>query len=122
MYIDMYDNYDIDNVDIEQEMYLNDLLEDYEDENEENEILANINNDYELNEKFLLAQQKLPLNERMEISFINKTTRVIFDGIVMGQSTTDKEKFVFSVSERKTNKGEETKKIKIFNINNIEKY
>ncbi len=122
MYIDMYDNYDIDNVDIEQEMYLNDLLEDYEDENEENEILANINNDYELNEKFLLAQQKLPLNERMEISFINKNTRVIFDGIVMGQSTTDKEKFVFSVSERKTNKGEETKKIKIFNINNIEKY
>lgn len=115
--------YDEDNIDLEEQMYLQDiqdeLNEQYEDdeEDETEEIPVYI---YKLNKSFLLDQCKQKEVDRKTIKFINKNTKVVFEGIVLGHSSSDDNKFVFSVGEI-INKEKQQTKTRIFSIKDIEK-
>lgn len=114
--------YDEDNIDLEEQMYLQDiqdeLNEQYDDDIDETEEIPVYS--YKLNKSFLLDQCKQKEFERKSIKFINKNTNAIFEGIVLGHSSTDDNKFVFNVCEI-INKEKQQAKTRIFSIKDIEK-
>lgn len=118
--------YDEDNVDLEEQLYLQEVqeelyaeeaaLEDEEDEEEEIDPL-----DYTLTKSFLESQIKRLEPDRTILKIVHKKTGKIFEGYVLGQSSTDNNKFVFLMSEV-TEDGVGEQKTKIFNFADIRKY
>lgn len=117
--------YDEDNVDLEEQLYLQEVQEELdaeeaalEDEEDEEEIDPL---DYTLTKSFLESQIKRLEPDRTILKIVHNKTGKIFEGYVLGQSSTDNNKFVFLMSEV-TEDGVGEKKTKIFNFADIRKY
>ena len=121
----MYNMYDEDSVDLEEQLYLQEVQEELdaeeaalEDEEDEEEIDPL---DYTLAKSFLESQIKRLEPDRTILKIVHNKTRKIFEGYVLGQSSTGNNKFVFLMSEV-TEDGVGEKKTKIFNFADIRKY
>lgn len=119
----MYNMYDEDNIDLEEQMYLQDVQDELENEGDDNEIIDDLEDPdyYELTKHFLETELKLKEPDRRTIRILHKKTEKIFEGYVIGQSTTDKNKFVFSVYEIVDKNIVGERKTKIFNFSDIKK-
>lgn len=97
----MYNMYDEDNVDLEEQMYLQEVQDetDEDDPDFETEVEEDDDNYYEITKQFLNSQIKLLEPDRQKISYINKKTNKIYEGIVLSGHPNDKNKFMFSSAE-----------------------
>lgn len=108
----MYDMYDEENVSIEEQII---YYIDNEEDTEETD-----NNIPELTEDYLKRQEKLSKDEKDIILFKDNVKNKIYEGTVIGHSTKNDGKFLFSVIEY--NSSDIDYKNKIFSISNIERY
>lgn len=115
--------YDEDNVDLEEQLYLQEVQEELEAEEaaleEDEEEIDPL--DYTLTKSFLESQIKRLEPDRTTLKIVHKKTGKIFEGYVLGQASTDDNKFVFLMSEV-TEEGVGEQKTKIFNFADIRKY
>ena len=116
--------YDEDNVDLEEQLYLQEVQEELDAEEaalEELEEEEYDPTDYTLTKSFLIEQLKKKESERINIKVVHKKTGKIFEGIVLGQGVDDPNKFAFRMSIIENEKRSEPK-TKIFNFADIRKY
>ena len=121
--------YDEDNIDLEEQLYLQEIQEELESEEyadieneEEDENEDEFEQyDYKLTKSFLETQLRRYEPDRTYLKIIHKPTRKIFEGYVLGQSSSNSNKFVFLVAELVDDALSE-KKTKVFNIDDIKKY
>ena len=117
--------YDEDNVDLEEQLYLQEVQEELDaeeaalEELEENEEYDPT--DYTLTKSFSREQLKKKESERINIKVVHKKTGKIFEGIVLGQGVDDPNKFAFRMVIIE-NGERSTPKTKIFNFADIRKY
>ena len=109
----MYDIYDEENLNIEEQII---YYIDNEDETEESEEIYLP----ELTEDYLKKQEKLAKNEKDVILFKDNIKHKVYEGTVVGHSTKNDGKFLFSVIEY--NSSDITPVNKIFSLCNIERY
>ena len=115
--------YDEDNVDLEEQLYLQEVQEELDAEEAALEELEEEYDptDYTLTKSFLKEQLKKKESERINIKVVHKKTGKIFEGIVLGQGVDDPNKFAFRMSIIENEKRSEPK-TKIFNFADIRKY
>lgn len=114
--------YDEDNVDLEEQLYLQEVKEELDAEEAALEDAEEIDpQDYTLTKSFLESQIKRLEPNRTILKIVHKKTGKIFEGYVLGQSSTDNNKFVFLMSEV-TDEGVGEQKTMIFNFADIRKY
>lgn len=116
--------YDEDNVDLEEQLYLQEVQEELDAEEaalEELEEEEYDPTDYTLTKSFLEEQLKKKEIDRINIKVVHKKTGKIFEGIVLGQGADDSNKFAFRMVI--IDNGEKSEpKTKIFNFADIRKY
>ena len=115
--------YDEDNVDLEEQLYLQEVQEELDAEEAALEELEEENktNNYTLTKSYLSEQLKKKETERINIKVVHKKTGKIFEGIVLGQGVDDPNKFAFRMVIIE-NGERSTPKTKIFNFADIRKY
>lgn len=109
----MYNMYDEENLNIEEQIIY--YIDDEEDTEEVEEISLP-----ELTEDYLKRQEKLSKDEKDIILFKDNIKNKIYEGTVVGHSTKNDGKFLFSVIEY--NSSDITPVNKIFSLYNIERY
>lgn len=112
----MYDMYDEENLNIEEQII---YYIDNEDNIEEIEEIEELSLP-ELTEDYLKSQEKLTNDEKDIILFKDNNKQKIYEGTVVGHSTKNDGKFLFSVIEY--NSSDTTPVNKIFSLCNIERY
>lgn len=115
--------YDEDNVDLEEQLYLQEVQEELDAEEAALEELEEEYDptDYTLTKSFLIEQLKKKESERINIKVVHKKTGKIFEGIVLGQGVDDPNKFAFRMVIIENGK-RSAPKTKIFNFSDIRKY
>ena len=111
----MYNMYDEENLNIEEQIIYYIDNDDIENIEEQEELYLP-----ELTEEYLKQQEKLSANEKDIIIFKDNNKKKIYEGTVVGHSTKNDGKFLFSVIEY--NSSDITPVNKIFSLCNIERY
>lgn len=107
----MYNLYDEENMNYEEQLYYYIDEEENTDEQQENDDIT----DTELTVDYLYSQEKLPMNEKEDILFTDKVKNKTYQGKVIGHSKNNDGKFLFSVTEI----GSDTSVNKVFSASNI---
>lgn len=116
--------YDEENIDLEEQMYQNDILNDDIDSDiidEDSEDDEYNTDKYVLSRFFLDTQLNLPDKKKQVIRVIHKKTNKIFEGIVIGRDQNNHDKYLFDMYSVIDDELSSEKKYKIFNINDIKK-
>lgn len=111
--------YDEANIDLEEMMYLQDIEDENEYNDEDTTDETENDNDYELTQSFLDKQSILKDCEKVKMKFFHKPTEKVFKGIVVGKCHGFTDKYVFSVYELIDGNEVEPLKNKIFNLKDL---
>ena len=112
-----YNLYDEDNIDLEEQMYLQDIESEMNADEDEENIEENVQEEeeytYDISPDFLKNELKIKIeSDKHHIKFTNGTN--IYEGIVLSEF--NKEKYIFNVKDVSSNEGY---KLRTFNINKI---
>lgn len=117
----MINMYDEANIDLEEMMYLQDVQDELDGDDEQIEDDDIYEDDYDLTSSFLDKQSLLKDDERRHIKVLHKPSGKVFSGKLYGKCMGVPDKYVFSMREVIDNKEVEPLKTKIFKLSDLAK-
>lgn len=117
----MINMYDEANIDLEEMMYLQDVQDEIDNDDEQIEDNDIYEDDYDLTSSFLYKQSLLKDDERRQIKVLHKPSGKVFSGKLYGKCAGVPDKYVFSMREVIDDKEVEPLKTKIFKLSDLAK-